>query len=71
MPYCTECGGRLTWDRKLKHYSCQSCGMTFTDTELSEARDRLRTPREDEDETRSRRHRDYLDWWFKDKRKRG
>jgi len=70
MPYCTECGGKLTWDRKLRHYSCQSCGMTFTDSEISEARDRLRTPREDEDETRSRHHRDYLDWWFKDKKER-
>lgn len=70
MPYCTECGGKLTWDRKLRHYSCQSCGMTFTEAELSEVRDRLRTPREDEEELRSRRHRDYLDWWFKDKKGR-
>ena len=69
MPYCTECGGKLTWDRKIRHYSCKSCGMTFTEPELSEALDRLRKPKEGEEELRSRRHRDYLDWWFTDKTK--
>lgn len=70
MPYCTECGGKLTWDRKLRQYSCQSCGMTFTEAELSEALARLRTPKEDKEELKSQRHRDYLEWWFKDKKER-
>jgi len=70
MPYCTECGGKLTWDRKLRQYSCQSCGMTFTESDLSAALDKLHTPREDKEEAKSRRHRDYLEWWFADKSKK-
>jgi tRNA(Ile2) C34 agmatinyltransferase TiaS len=70
MPYCTECGGKLNWDRKLRQYSCESCGMTFTEAQLSEALDRLHTPMEDEVERRSRRNRDYLDWWLSDKKGR-
>lgn len=71
MPnYCTECGGRLVWDRKLRYYSCQSCGVTFTESQLSAARDRLYDREEDDDEARRRRHSDYLDWWTSSKRKR-
>ncbi|MGQ9679814.1 MAG: hypothetical protein ACUVV4_03500 [Candidatus Bathyarchaeia archaeon] len=70
MPYCTECGGRLTWDRKLKHYSCQSCGMTFNEAELSEALERLHTPREDAEELKNKRHQEYLEWWLKEKKGR-
>ena len=44
--------------------------MTFTEAELSEALDRLYERREDEDEMKGRRHRDYLEWWFKDKKER-
>jgi predicted RNA-binding Zn-ribbon protein involved in translation (DUF1610 family) len=70
MPYCTECGGNLMWDRKLRMYSCKSCGMTFTEAQLSSARDRLYERSEDEEEQKRRRHSEYLDWWFKDKKER-
>ena len=71
MPsYCTECGGKLVWDRKLRMHSCQSCGMTFTEAQLSDARDRLYSRREDEEDQRRRRHSDYLDWWTSSKKKR-
>jgi len=65
MPYCVECGGKLTWDRRLKMYFCQSCGLSYTEAELSEAMERLHSMR-NEDE-RSRRYREYLDWWLSKK----
>lgn len=68
MPYCPECGGKLNWDRRLRHYTCQSCGLTFTDLELSEAMDRLYRSRESEEEEKSRRQKEYLEWWFKEKK---
>jgi predicted RNA-binding Zn-ribbon protein involved in translation (DUF1610 family) len=70
MPYCTECGGSLMWDRKLRMYSCKSCGMTFTEAQLSSARDQLYERPEDEEEQKRRRHDEYLDWGFKDKKAR-
>ncbi len=71
MPnYCTECGGSLVWDRKLRMYSCKSCGMTFTETQLSTARDRKFDREDDEDGQRRRRHSEYLDWWTSSKDKK-
>ncbi len=70
MPYCTECGGELIWDRKLRQYSCSSCGMTFNEAQLSDARDKLRNRSDDDEEVRRRRHSEYLDWWTSSKKKR-
>jgi len=56
----------LKFDRKLKQYVCQSCGLTYTDAELLEARWRRLDVEEDE---KKRRSREYLDWWFKSKKK--
>ena len=68
--YCTECGGELTWDRKLRHYSCRSCGMTFNEAQLSAARDKLHDRDNDsDDDRRRRRHNEYLDWWTSSKKK--
>jgi putative hemolysin len=66
MPYCVECGGELKFDRKLKQYVCQSCGLTYTDTELLEARQRLLGVDEEDEKRKSR---EYLEWWFKSKKK--
>jgi len=71
MPYCTECGGKLDWDRKLRMYSCQSCGLSYTESQLSSALDKLYERDEDDDEKRSRRNQDYLEWWTSSKKKRG
>jgi predicted RNA-binding Zn-ribbon protein involved in translation (DUF1610 family) len=68
--YCTECGGKLEWDRKLKKYYCQSCGLSQTDADISTARDLLFSREEDDKEKKERRNRDYLDWWFTDKEKK-
>jgi len=67
LPFCTECGGKLRFDRKLKQYACESCGMTYTDAEILEARDRSRGYSEEEE--RKKRSQEYLDWWFKSKKK--
>lgn len=67
MPFCTECGGDLKFDRKLKHYVCQSCGLTYTDAELLEARERNTDA--DEEDAKKQRSKEYLDWWFKSKKK--
>jgi len=72
-PYCPECGGKLKFDPKLKHYSCQSCGVTYNEAELSKALEERYVSRETDDEKRQQRHQDYLEWWLsdKDKKKRG
>lgn len=42
--------------------------MTFNEAELSEAIERLHTPREDAEELKNKRHQEYLEWWLKEKK---
>jgi predicted RNA-binding Zn-ribbon protein involved in translation (DUF1610 family) len=70
IPYCTECGGKLNWDRKLRIYSCQSCGLSFTETQLSRALEKLYEKEDDEEEKKRQRNQDYLEWWTSSKKKR-
>ncbi len=69
-PYCPDCGGKLNWDRKLKQYSCQSCGNTLNEAELSAAMEKKYERELTDDEKRRQRHDDYLDWWLSDKNKK-
>jgi len=69
-PYCPDCGGRLNWDRKLKHYSCESCGLTYNEAQLSDAMDKKFERPLSEDEKTRKRHDDYLEWWLSDKDKK-
>jgi tRNA(Ile2) C34 agmatinyltransferase TiaS len=69
-PYCPDCGGRLNWDRKLKHYSCESCGLTYNEAQLSDAMDKKFERPLTEDEKTRKRHDDYLEWWLSDKDKK-
>jgi len=69
-PYCPDCGGKLNWDRKLKHYSCESCGLTYNEAQLSDAMDKKYERPLTEDEKTRKRHDDYLEWWLSDKDKK-
>ncbi|MFB0569626.1 MAG: hypothetical protein ACETV0_08460 [Nitrososphaeria archaeon] len=69
MPYCTECGGKLMYDRSVKQYACQSCGATFTSQELLESRQKVFQSRSKGDDE-ARKQREYLEWWLSDKKKR-
>jgi len=48
----------------------QSCGLTYTEAQLSRALDKLYTKDDDEDEKKRQRNQDYLDWWTSSKKKR-
>jgi tRNA(Ile2) C34 agmatinyltransferase TiaS len=42
MPYCPECGGEMQYMISTKHYVCKSCGLSVTQQELIELREKLR-----------------------------
>ena len=69
-PYCPDCGGKLNWDRKLKQYSCQSCGNTLNEAELRDAMEKKYERELTDDEKKRKRHDDYLEWWLSDKNKK-
>lgn len=53
-------------------YSCKSCGLSFTEAQLSRALEKLYEKTDNEEEARRQRNQDYLDWWTsskKDKRR--
>jgi tRNA(Ile2) C34 agmatinyltransferase TiaS len=68
MPYCPECGGELQYFIATKHYVCKSCGLSVTQQELMELRDKLRPSVESEEEERQKQKKEYLKWYLSKKK---
>ncbi len=65
MPYCPECGGEMQYISMTKRYVCKSCGLSVTNQELFELRQKLRPKFEESDsEERKKAHKEYLKWWL-------
>jgi len=67
MIYCPECGGEMQYIISNKLYVCKSCGLSVTQQELMELREKNRPNRETEAEERENRKKDYLKWWLSKK----
>ncbi|MGQ9538909.1 MAG: hypothetical protein ACUVTE_04915 [Candidatus Bathycorpusculaceae bacterium] len=68
MPYCPECGGEMRYIIATKYFVCQSCGLSVTQQELIELRERLKVPVETDEEEKDRRRKEYLKWWLSKKK---
>jgi len=51
-----------------KHYVCKSCGLSVTQQELMELREKLRPKFENEEEEQEKRRKEYLKWWLSKKK---
>jgi hypothetical protein len=68
MPYCPECGGEMQYMLGTKHNVCKSCGLSLTQQELAELREKNR-PEVDSGETeQQKRRKEYLKWWLSKKK---
>lgn len=67
-PYCPECGGEMQFISTTKRYVCKSCGLSVTQQELIELRERLRPSFETEQEEHEKRRKEYLKWWLSKKK---
>jgi tRNA(Ile2) C34 agmatinyltransferase TiaS len=68
MPYCPECGGEMQYMIATKHYVCKSCGLSVTQQELMELREKLRPSFESEEDEQEKRKKEYLKWWLTKKK---
>jgi len=68
MPYCPECGGEMQYLSATKHYVCKSCGLSVTQQELMELREKLRPKFENDKEEQEKRKKEYLKWWLSKKK---
>ena len=68
MPYCPEGGGEMQYMIATKHYVCKSCGLSVTQQELMELREKLRPTFETEEEEQKKRKKEYLKWWLSKKK---
>jgi hypothetical protein len=69
MPrYCPECGGEMNYDSNVRRYNCKSCGLSLSHQELIEMKDRSKPVDESEDAKKRKRHKDYLNWWFSERK---
>jgi ribosomal protein L37AE/L43A len=67
MHYCPECGGEMQYMIATKHYVCKSCGLSVTQQELMELRDKYRPNLESKEEERERKKKEYLKWYLSKK----
>lgn len=51
-----------------KHYVCKSCGLSVTQQELMELREKLRPNIESEEEERQKQKKEYLKWYLSKKK---
>ncbi len=51
-----------------KHYVCKSCGLSVTQQELMELRDKLRPSEETKEEEHERHRKEYLKWYLSKKK---
>jgi hypothetical protein len=51
-----------------KHYVCKSCGLSVTQQELMELREKLRPNVETEEEVRQKQKKEYLKWYLSKKK---
>jgi tRNA(Ile2) C34 agmatinyltransferase TiaS len=68
MRYCPECGGDMQYAIATKHYICKSCGLSVTQQELWELREKLRPNMESAEEERQKHRKEYLKWWLSKKK---
>lgn len=51
-----------------KHYVCKSCGLSVTQQELVELKEKLRPNTETQEEEQQNRKKEYLKWWLSKKK---
>lgn len=51
-----------------KHYVCKSCGLSVTQQELMELREKLRPNMESAEEERQKQKKEYLKWYLSKKK---
>ncbi|MCJ7714813.1 hypothetical protein MUO66_10210 [Candidatus Bathyarchaeota archaeon] len=68
MRYCPECGGDMSYSIVTKQYICKSCGLSVTQQELWELREKLRPNLETAEEKKQKQRSDYLKWWLSKKK---
>jgi tRNA(Ile2) C34 agmatinyltransferase TiaS len=68
MPYCPECGGEMQYMLSTKHYVCKSCGLSVTQQELMELREKLRPNTDSEEDERQKQKKEYLKWYLSKKK---
>ena len=68
MRYCPECGGEMRYVSGTKRNVCKSCGISLTQQELIELRQKLRPSMTTEEEQRQQQRKEYLKWWLSKKK---
>jgi transcription initiation factor TFIIIB Brf1 subunit/transcription initiation factor TFIIB len=68
MTYCPECGGEMQYEISTKHYVCKSCGLSVTQQELVELREKNRPDADSDESEQEKRKKEYLKWWLSKKK---
>ena len=69
---CPECAGPMKYLSASKRYTCKHCGLSLTQIELDDLREKLRDQVKYEKTKqfeKEKRRKDYLDWYLSSKDK--
>ena len=64
---CPECGGEMQYLTATKQYVCKTCGLSVTQQELVELREKSKDRPESGKEEHERKKREYLKWYLSKK----
>jgi ribosomal protein L37AE/L43A len=68
MSYCPECGGETQYMISTKVYVCKSCGLSLTQQELADLREKNRPAYVGAETEKEKRRKEYLKWWLTKKK---
>lgn len=68
MPYCPECGGEMLYIASVRQYVCQSCGLSLTQQELFELKERIKSSTGSNETEKEKIKKEYLKWWLSKKK---
>ena len=67
MVACPECAGYMKFDRYIRQYVCQRCGLALNRSDIDNLHERRRdiiAAEQDDGDTRRKKHKEYLDWYL-------
>jgi DNA-directed RNA polymerase subunit M/transcription elongation factor TFIIS len=67
VTYCPECGGEMHYMIATKQNVCKSCGLSVTQQELVDLREKNRPNRETAEDIKESRRKEYLKWYLSKK----
>ncbi|MBI2183781.1 MAG: hypothetical protein HYU39_02350 [Thaumarchaeota archaeon] len=66
--FCPECGNKMIYEAPVRRFVCRGCGLYATRDEISDIRQKAKTPLLDDERKKKKERGEYLQWWLSSKK---